>query len=416
MKPLPVVTDADVHLSALLGRGRHGSVFVAHLGGGGDGSTVAIKIPRCTDRSFEEFEVLTRFDHPHIVNVVAEPLSNGSLLLEYCSGGTLADRLDERHLTATEARQLMARLADALAELHNAGWIHGDVSPRNIAFREDNTPVLIDFTTARPSDGSPIEEGTDQFTGPIREATPALDTRALAATVLLALGEDRSWNRAERRLRTQLDAAIERADAGYPVVVEELLSTGPVGESEGVAESAAELRTGVTRSFGPQPPRAEIGGSNTGAGVSRSAWLLVAVAIVAVLGFGSEWLLANRTTAQASRVENTEPAGQLVRAATTIARSEAAWDSTTGTLQLNSLGGATAWQVGRAGDLAAVGDWNCDGMATLGVYRPSTGSWFAFDSWDEQSTSATPETLDVDAAAFSVAIDSDGCAKPQVRG
>lgn len=413
MKEFLVVTDADIHLSALLGRGRHGSVFVAHLGGGSDATTVAVKIPRSTERSFEEFEVLARFDHPNIVDVIARPLDNGSLLLEYCGGGTLAERLDERRFTATEARKLMARLVDGLGEMHEAGWIHGDVSPRNIAFRDDNTPVLIDFTTARLADGAPIEEGTDQFTGPIRVATAALDARALAATVLLALGDERNWDRADVRLRTQLSAVIDRADAGYPVVVEELLSTGPIGRPENGDESATRLRTGVTRSFGPEPPRDEHSDPERRVGGARSVLALVAVAIVAVLGFGSEWLFAGSAGERVAATDGNDRGDQVVRAATTMARSSASWDSTTGTLRVDAGDEATSWQIGRAGDLAAVGDWNCDGVATLGVYRPSTGSWFAFDSWDEKSTSAAPEALDQNASTLVVVVRPDGCAEPR---
>ena len=79
MHVLPLIADADVHLASLLGRGRHGSVFVAHVDSPATPHrVVAVKIPHCTARARDEFEVLSRFDHPHIVRVVAEPLSNSS--------------------------------------------------------------------------------------------------------------------------------------------------------------------------------------------------------------------------------------------------------------------------------------------------------------------------------------------------
>jgi len=43
------------------------------------------------------------------------------------------------------------------------------------------------------------------------------------------------------------------------------------------------------------------------------------------------------------------------------------------------------WALGEPGDTVAVGDWDCDGLATPAVYRPSSGQVFVFSRW------ATPE-------------------------
>ena len=76
---------------------------------------------------------------------------------------------------------------------------------------------------------------------------------------------------------------------------------------------------------------------------------------------------------------------------------------------------------GRVGDLAAIGDWNCDGTPTLGVLRPSTGAWFTFGSWeaDVVSTSeiiASPYTTRSELTSLDlvVEIDATGCAQPMV--
>src|SRR4051794_25228062 len=39
------------------------------------------------------------------------------------------------------------------------------------------------------------------------------------------------------------------------------------------------------------------------------------------------------------------------------------------------------YELGRPGDLSAVGDWDCDGRATPALVRPSTGEVFVFDGW-----------------------------------
>jgi len=55
--------------------------------------------------------------------------------------------------------------------------------------------------------------------------------------------------------------------------------------------------------------------------------------------------------------------------------------------------GAT-YSVGQEGDQVAVQDWDCDGTATPGIVRPSTGEIFLFDGW---ATSDRALTIEADA-------------------
>lgn len=52
------------------------------------------------------------------------------------------------------------------------------------------------------------------------------------------------------------------------------------------------------------------------------------------------------------------------------------------------------WSVGEPDDAVAVGDWDCDGVATPVVYRPSTGDVFVFSGW-----AATGQPLAAEAVA-----------------
>ena len=45
--------------------------------------------------------------------------------------------------------------------------------------------------------------------------------------------------------------------------------------------------------------------------------------------------------------------------------------------------------VGDPGDVVTVGDWDCDGTATPGVVRPTTGEVFLFDRWAEPGVPVT---------------------------
>ena len=59
------------------------------------------------------------------------------------------------------------RLADALAALHEAGYMHGDIKPSNVGFTSDGSPKLLDFGLAREtSDAAATRGGTVRYLSP----------------------------------------------------------------------------------------------------------------------------------------------------------------------------------------------------------------------------------------------------------
>jgi eukaryotic-like serine/threonine-protein kinase len=67
------------------------------------------------------------------------------LIMEYLSGGTLADQLRQRRLSPYEAVSLGIVLVQALAHLHKRRLLHRDIKPSNIGFTEEGAPKLLDF-------------------------------------------------------------------------------------------------------------------------------------------------------------------------------------------------------------------------------------------------------------------------------
>jgi hypothetical protein len=72
------------------------------------------------------------------------------LVTEWIAGGTLADRLVGRGVTAAEALDVTRRLAQILAPVHAAGVVHRDIKPSNVllAGGELTDPRVIDFGLA----------------------------------------------------------------------------------------------------------------------------------------------------------------------------------------------------------------------------------------------------------------------------
>ncbi len=87
--------------------------------------------------------------------------------------------------------ELLEPLLSALESVHQAGFLHGDISPRNILLRRDGTPVLLDFASAVDLDagenGEEEAAATPGFTAPERgdpsRQGPGSDLFALAAVV-----------------------------------------------------------------------------------------------------------------------------------------------------------------------------------------------------------------------------------------
>ena len=77
--------------------------------------------------------------------------------------------------------------------------------------------------------------------------------------------------------------------------------------------------------------------------------------------------------------------------------------------------GGHRYAVGRAGDRVAVADWDCDGIATVGLVRPGTGEVFAFPDWQLAGGSAAVRAATGVADAVELLPPADGSCRPSVR-
>ena len=88
------------------------------------------------------------------------------LIVEFLPGGTLEDRLRDGPVPPLEAVSGITRLADALAVLHEKGFLHGDIKPSNIGYTSDGSPKLLDFGLARETDDAVTAGGTLRYMSP----------------------------------------------------------------------------------------------------------------------------------------------------------------------------------------------------------------------------------------------------------
>lgn len=175
-----------------------------------DDLDVALKVvptrPEQVSSALREAGILARVRHQHVIHLYAVlpvPGSGGrpggvALAMELADGGALTDVLSAReHLTPGELVTICSPLAGALAELHRASVVHGDISPGNVLFRSDGMPLLADLGASRIAGERQAQTyGTDGMVAPEVlegfEPSAESDVYALGALSWRCLvGEDR---------------------------------------------------------------------------------------------------------------------------------------------------------------------------------------------------------------------------------
>ncbi|MFI6403658.1 protein kinase [Streptomyces sp. NPDC050548] len=196
-------------LLGVIGEGGMGKVY---LGQDGPGTLAAVKVLR--PELAHDTELAQRFVREAQaaqavrgkgVAAVLEARTEGTrpwIASEFLAGLTLAEAVEAHGpLTEPALRALGASLADTLADIHAAGFIHRDLKPPNIVLTSDG-PRVIDFGIARPEHGltltttgqAPVTPGygaPEQVLG--QRVTPAADVFSLGAVLAYALTGQRAF-------------------------------------------------------------------------------------------------------------------------------------------------------------------------------------------------------------------------------
>jgi tRNA A-37 threonylcarbamoyl transferase component Bud32 len=184
-----------------LGRGATATVYLAR--DEALGLDVALKVlhPQLSGsgrsdslrRFFADARVTAAVRHPGVVAIYDVDEGARAVAMEWIAGGTLRQRLREHPggLPAAELRATARSLLDALAHVHAAGIVHGDLKPSNLLLRAPGQVVLADFGAAELTGGplrshanpgaagTPLYFAPEQFQG--APSSPAADLYAVGA-------------------------------------------------------------------------------------------------------------------------------------------------------------------------------------------------------------------------------------------
>lgn len=128
----------------------------------------------------QETDILAKLHHPHVVTVHESGSVNGQdyYALEYCPGGSLAERIAGHVLLPLTAARLMQQIARTMADIHRQEIVHRDLKPSNLLIANsqeaswDKLHIKIaDFGLARTDVGSDHTQtgdslGTPQYVAP----------------------------------------------------------------------------------------------------------------------------------------------------------------------------------------------------------------------------------------------------------
>ena len=116
------------------------------------GRAVAVKVLRRSTRSeprqvAEEAVLGSVSSHPHIVSIYASGSSEGRSyqVLAYADLGSMGD---VGKLENDQVAEVALAVADALAHIHDRGFVHGDVKPANVLRDRAAGVLLADFGLA----------------------------------------------------------------------------------------------------------------------------------------------------------------------------------------------------------------------------------------------------------------------------
>src|SRR5438105_12387044 len=102
-------------------------------------------------RFVQEAKAASALNHPNIITIheIDQADSVQFIAMEFIDGETLRQRMRTGPLKVSEALEVAAQIAGALAAAHPEGIVHRDIKPENVMLRRDGIVKVLDFGLAK---------------------------------------------------------------------------------------------------------------------------------------------------------------------------------------------------------------------------------------------------------------------------
>jgi hypothetical protein len=290
---------------------------------------VALKVARSGDggrdeRLVEEGRLLARVDHPNVVRVHGGAVHDGrsGLWMEFVDGVTLETSLREGGpLEPAEAASVGRDLGEALAAIHSAGLVHGDVKAQNVMREADGRVVLMDFGAGSRTGTIPSElrrTGTPMVTPPEILAgevpSPRSDVYSLGVLLFLALSgrfpvEADTVDELVRKVRAGEGANLRALRPDVPRALARVVAKATAADPETRYRTAAEMAEALAP-FAPSA-KADAVVIRRRRAAALAPWVLALAAVVVALVFLLRGPATSPLVADARLLRGSDPAVQL---------------------------------------------------------------------------------------------------------
>ncbi|MEU1385312.1 MULTISPECIES: protein kinase [unclassified Nonomuraea] len=141
-----------------------------------------LSVDRVDQRTMRRFQRELRLTgrltgHPNVVTVFDTGVTRSGkpyIAMDFFENGSLRDKIrKEGPLAVPDVLRAGVKLAGALAAVHEAGVLHGDIKPQNILISRYGEPAIADFGVARVVDSAEISATSQAFT-PLHAAPEVL--------------------------------------------------------------------------------------------------------------------------------------------------------------------------------------------------------------------------------------------------
>lgn len=231
--------------------------------------------PMFRARFEREAQTIAALEHPAIVPVYDFGEENGEmyLVMRYMTGGSLLERMAKGPIPPDETLRIIARLADALDQVHAHGIVHRDLKPANVLFDQYGNAFLSDFGIARLAEasanltgdaiiGTPAYMSPEQARGD-KEIDGRSDIYALGAILFQMLSGKQPYEATTpfgiaMKHITDPVPSIRQAKSDLPEdsdrIIERAMAKDPSRRYQHSSELASDLETLVSVSSRPKAP------------------------------------------------------------------------------------------------------------------------------------------------------------------